>query len=144
MCSVVEKECCFVLLRMSNVDASQLSTIKAQVITWIPHNWMSKCWGFVFVNNGWLVDLLKLRVLQCIIFKFEPASSNALTQRFILLLWVLLCKLQMQNCLLGKNQLRQDGRTCSSFSTTRGKKDRSIWLCNYMIFWWYKLKLFFQ
>ncbi len=66
---------------------------------------MSKCWGFVVVNNGWLVDLLKLQVLQCIIGKFEPASSNALTGRFFLLLWVLLCKLHMQNCLLRKNNL---------------------------------------
>ncbi len=95
-----------VLLRMSNVDASQLAPIKAQVAACIPHNWMSKCWGFVVVNNGWLVDLLNLQVLQCIICKFGRAFSNALTQRFILLLWVL--------------------------------------LCNYMIFWWYKLKFSFR
>ncbi len=75
-----------VLLTMSNVDASQLAPIKAQVATCILHNGMSKCWGFVVVNNGWLVDLLKLQVLQCIICKFDPISINALTQRFILLL----------------------------------------------------------
>jgi hypothetical protein len=94
-----------VLLRMSNVDASQLVPMKAQVATCILHNWMFKCLGFVVVKNGWLVDLLKLQVLQCIICKFEPASSNALTQRLIFLLWVLLCKLHMQNCLLKKNNL---------------------------------------
>jgi hypothetical protein len=36
---------------------------------------------FLAINNGLLMDLVNPSVLQCIICRFEQASSNALTQK---------------------------------------------------------------
>ncbi len=125
---------------MSNVDASQLAPIKGQVATCIPHNWMSKCWGFVVVNNGWLLDLLKLQVLQCINYKFEPASSNALTFPYYEYSYAnCTCKIV---CL--EKRFRDKMVELVLHTQQPGeKKQKSIWLCNYMIFWWYKLKFIY-
>jgi len=46
-----------------NLDAFQLETIEAQVITWRPHAWISICWEFFVINDNHLVDLENLQML---------------------------------------------------------------------------------
>lgn len=41
---------------MSNVDVLQLVTIKTQVVTSKFHSRMFICWGFIAINDGFLVD----------------------------------------------------------------------------------------
>jgi hypothetical protein len=47
---------------ISNIDVSQLAPIKMQVATWKPNNFMFIFWGYFFVNDDLLMDLVKLNV----------------------------------------------------------------------------------
>jgi hypothetical protein len=47
---------------ISNIDVSQLAPIKMQVATWKPISFMFIFWGFFFVNDDLLMDLVKLNV----------------------------------------------------------------------------------
>jgi hypothetical protein len=48
---------------MSNENISQLAAIKMQVMAWRRHNRLLICQGFFAINDGLLVDLVKLQVL---------------------------------------------------------------------------------
>jgi hypothetical protein len=56
---------------MLDVDILQLIIIETQDVPWKHHNCMSIYWGFFVVNNGLFVDLVKLQMLQCIIYIFN-------------------------------------------------------------------------
>jgi hypothetical protein len=65
---VEEGKCCFVesiggvdevVPLMSNVDALQLVFLETQVLAWILHSHMFICWGFLTINNGVPMDLVK-------------------------------------------------------------------------------------
>jgi hypothetical protein len=69
---VEEEECCFVeniggvdevVPLMSNVDALQLVFLETQVLAWIFHNHMFICQGFLNINNGVPMDLVKPQML---------------------------------------------------------------------------------
>ncbi len=51
-------------------------------MSWRPHNHLFICWGFFAINDGLLVDLVKPKVLWCIICKFKQTFSDALVRRF--------------------------------------------------------------
>ncbi len=66
---------------ISDVDVSQLVAIGARVVSLKPHIHLSICWGFFFINDGLLVDLVKPQVLWCIICKYEQTFNDDLVQR---------------------------------------------------------------
>jgi hypothetical protein len=47
-----------------NVDVSQFAPIETQVATWKPNSFMSISWGFVFVNDDLLMNLVKSNVVM--------------------------------------------------------------------------------
>jgi hypothetical protein len=55
-----------------------------QVIAWKPHSPTSLCWGFFAINDNLPVDLKKLQLLRCIIYKIKQASAFDLCQCFTL------------------------------------------------------------
>jgi hypothetical protein len=50
-----------------------------------------------------------------------------------------MCRLHIQNCCLEETTtLGEGGKTCYSSLSIGEEKDRSIWFCNYYIFWFHK------
>jgi hypothetical protein len=49
---------------ISDVDVLQLANIETQVATWKLNSLMSIFWGFSFVNENLLMDLVKLNVVM--------------------------------------------------------------------------------
>jgi len=67
---------------MSNVDASKLAHVEAKAMAWKPHSHLSICWGFFVVDDGLIMDLVKLQMLQCIICRCKQTSNDVLAQIF--------------------------------------------------------------
>jgi len=49
---------------ISNVHVLQLAPIETQVATWKPNSPMFISWGFFFINDDLLMDLMKLNVVM--------------------------------------------------------------------------------
>jgi hypothetical protein len=56
----------------------QFTCIQAHAVAWNPHSWNSICWGFFIVNDNLLVDLVKLQMSRCIIYRIKFKNGNFL------------------------------------------------------------------
>jgi hypothetical protein len=56
---------------MLDDDISQLVIVETQVVAWKPHSNLLICWGYFVIDDGLHVDLVKLQMLWCIIYRFE-------------------------------------------------------------------------